>query len=253
MSSDEPASKKHKTGTEDVDSFSVWRNTIPDDISENTTRDIGAEITAHEQMKTAIWQAWRNASSGHPEDKTKAATTPLKRAVFMCKTGAVVSAEFPQNDTTLNETFSVLQLPESLAYPHPVRACNVCYDAAKVVEMVTSYVAGTADASGTTPDDDALEVGMAKVYDLLERVAIYNSWDARIHLECALHVANVKARLEKEEAAAATATPKPAAVKTAGGCTLQWLSPPTTRKICFVENFSVHTQQFDKQRDHFVC
>jgi hypothetical protein len=118
MSSDEPASKKHKTGTEDVDSFSVWRNTIPDDISENTTRDIGAK-----------------------------------------------------NDTTLNETFSVLQLPESLAYPHPVRACNVCYDAAKVVEMVTSYVAGTADASGTTPDDDALEVGMAKVYDLLERVA----------------------------------------------------------------------------------
>jgi hypothetical protein len=67
-------------------------------------------------------------------------------------------------------------------------------------------------------------------------VAIYNSWDAHIHLECALHVANVKARLEKEEAAAATATPKPAAVKTAGGCTLQWLSPPPPPREKYVSS-----------------
>ena len=45
---------------------------------------------------------------------------------------------------------------------------------------------------------------MEKVNALLDRVAIYNSWDARIHLECGLHLDSVTAR-NVEDAAAATA------------------------------------------------
>jgi hypothetical protein len=154
----EPANKKHKIGTEDFDGCACWRSTIPADISDDTTRAIEDEITAQESMKTAIRLAWTNVQKGHPANETKLATTPMKRAVFMCKTGAVVSAEFPQNNTTLSDTFTGLHLPESLAYPHPVRVCNVCYNAVKVDEAVTSYMQtqttadGIADASATPSD-----------------------------------------------------------------------------------------------------
>jgi hypothetical protein len=198
-----PPSKKFKPGTED-DGFAGWRSTIPDEIGDITNRAIGEDINAHLHMRTAIRNAWTNASNGHSSDRISAVTTPLKKAVFMCTTGAVVSAEFPPNDTTLNETFSVLKLPESLAYPHPVRACNVCYDADKVAATVTSYVDGGDDASSTAHGVDSPDAGLEKAQDLLVRVATFNSWDARIHLECTMHVSNVNARNAAAAAAAAT-------------------------------------------------
>jgi hypothetical protein len=162
-------------------------------------------------MKTAIRLAWTNVQKGHPANETKLATTPMKRAVFMCKTGAVVSAEFLGSDAALNETFTVLHLPESMAFPHSVRVCNVCCNAGAVDAAITSYMPTptTADDTGgaptPAPDSDATESGMEKVNALLDRVAIYNSWDARIHLECGLHVDSVKARSVKDAAAATAA------------------------------------------------
>jgi hypothetical protein len=161
--SGEQARKKHKSGTEDVDGYAGWRSTIPTDISEGTARAIEEEITAHESMKTAIRLAWTNVQKGHPANETKLATTPMKRAVFMCKTGAVVSAEFLGSDAALNETFTVLHLPESMAFPHSVRVCNVCCNAGAVDAAITSYMPTptTADDTGgapaPAPDSDATE------------------------------------------------------------------------------------------------